>query len=184
MSHPGIDVPKGGITCEDKSLATCLELGYDLLQMRLFLEVSSRIGGNQTVEVTANVSGPDGAQYIIYGVPRAEGYSSILEELDGIGNQAAFRHGEQIVQGFESLPPLGRSEGALAAVLLHEPRPRYLGPTLPRHGHLVRVRQVTYPTGFLINGQSPDAKPRIERETGIEQFDWIEFVLVSDDNAA
>lgn len=120
VPHTRIHVPKGGVADKDKTLTRLLQLAQNVFQVRRRIKVALRILGDQTVKVPRQVSRRDRIQHVRDNVLRAIRNVAVLEELDGIGNQAALGHGKEVVERLESLLAIGGRQCALAAVLFKD----------------------------------------------------------------
>mmetsp|Transcript_27942 Transcript_27942/g.50872 ORF Transcript_27942/g.50872 Transcript_27942/m.50872 type:complete len:401 (+) Transcript_27942:2027-3229(+) len=178
MFHSCIHIPKGGVGHENETFAAGLESIQDLFEVRSGVEIFAGIFGNETVKVATNVSTSHTFENIIDDIGRIKRNFSGLEEVDRVGNETAFGHAKQIIQGFKALLSLLWSHGPFSRILGYESGTGYLVSPLPCYRHLMRIGQVTNPSRFSIDRQPSNAKSWIKFEPRIEHFQWI--LVVSD----
>ena len=110
------------------------------------------------MKVSGNVRIPDRPQDVRHHVGGTKVDRVVLEKLNRVGNQTALGHTKEIVQWFQSGPSFPWIQSALATVLFEDVGGGYLFASLPGHGDLVGIRKMADPSGFLVDGQSPNRK--------------------------
>lgn len=74
------------------------------------------------MEFSGNMRVGDRIEHIIDDIARTEENLAVLEKLDGVGNETAFRHTENIIEWFESFLAVIRIERSLHTVFIVETR--------------------------------------------------------------